>query len=76
MKMRKWRVSLYLIISFLWRLGLKGKMLGLAAKLTGWKIDIKSETQAEQEYGRVKTYSEEMHQDSLVSIKFLFGSKG
>ncbi len=45
-------------------IGIKGQNARLAAKLTGWKIDIKSETQAEQEYGRVKTYSEEMHQDS------------
>ncbi|OCT13778.1 transcription termination/antitermination protein NusA [Paenibacillus pectinilyticus] len=46
-------------------IGIKGQNARLAAKLTGWKIDIKSETQAEQEYGRVKTYSEEMHQDSI-----------
>ncbi|WP_261306058.1 transcription termination factor NusA [Paenibacillus andongensis] len=46
-------------------IGIKGQNARLAAKLTGWKIDIKSETQAEQEFGRVKTYSEEMHQDSV-----------
>jgi N utilization substance protein A len=46
-------------------IGIKGQNARLAAKLTGWKIDIKSETQAEQEYGRPKTYSEEMHQDSM-----------
>jgi N utilization substance protein A len=46
-------------------IGIKGQNARLAAKLTGWKIDIKSETQAEQEYGRPKTYSEEMHQDSI-----------
>lgn len=46
-------------------IGIKGQNARLAAKLTGWKIDIKSETQAEQEYGRPKTYSEEMHQDSV-----------
>ncbi|MCU6795375.1 MULTISPECIES: transcription termination factor NusA [Paenibacillus] len=46
-------------------IGIKGQNARLAAKLTGWKIDIKSETQAEQEYGRQKTYSEEMHQDSI-----------
>ncbi|MDR6552777.1 transcription termination factor NusA [Paenibacillus qinlingensis] len=46
-------------------IGIKGQNARLAAKLTGWKIDIKSETQAEQEFGRVKTYSEEMHQDSI-----------
>jgi N utilization substance protein A len=47
-------------------IGIKGQNARLAAKLTGWKIDIKSETQAEQEYGRPKTYSEEMHQDSIT----------
>lgn len=46
-------------------IGIKGQNARLAAKLTGWKIDIKSETQAEQEFGRVKTYTEEMHQDSV-----------
>lgn len=47
-------------------IGIKGQNARLAAKLTGWKIDIKSETQAEQEYGRAKTYTEEMHQDSIT----------
>jgi N utilization substance protein A len=46
-------------------IGIKGQNARLAAKLTGWKIDIKSETQAEQEYGRPKTYTDEMHQDSV-----------
>ncbi|ALS21676.1 MULTISPECIES: transcription termination factor NusA [Paenibacillus] len=46
-------------------IGIKGQNARLAAKLTGWKIDIKSETQAEQEYGRPKANSEEMHQDSV-----------
>ncbi|MEK4058936.1 MULTISPECIES: transcription termination factor NusA [Paenibacillus] len=46
-------------------IGIKGQNARLAAKLTGWKIDIKSETQAEQEYGRPKTVSDEMHQDSV-----------
>lgn len=46
-------------------IGIKGQNARLAAKLTGWKIDIKSETQAEQEYGRPKSASEEMHQDSV-----------
>lgn len=46
-------------------IGIKGQNARLAAKLTGWKIDIKSETQAEQEYGRPKSDSEEMHQDSV-----------
>ncbi|CAH0119851.1 Transcription termination/antitermination protein NusA [Paenibacillus sp. CECT 9249] len=45
-------------------IGIKGQNARLAAKLTGWKIDIKSETQAEQEYGRPKTPTEEMPQDS------------
>jgi N utilization substance protein A len=47
-------------------IGIKGQNARLAAKLTGWKIDIKSETQAEQEYGRTKTYSDELHQDSIT----------
>jgi N utilization substance protein A len=47
-------------------IGIKGQNARLAAKLTGWKIDIKSESQAEQEYGRPKSYSEEMHQDSIT----------
>jgi transcription termination/antitermination protein NusA len=46
-------------------IGIKGQNARLAAKLTGWKIDIKSETQAEQEYGRPKTQSDEMRQDSV-----------
>jgi len=45
-------------------IGIKGQNARLAAKLTGWKIDIKSETQAEEEYGREKT-GETMHQDSV-----------
>jgi len=46
-------------------IGIKGQNARLAAKLTGWKIDIKSESQAEQEFGRPKTSSVEMHQDSV-----------
>lgn len=46
-------------------IGIKGQNARLAAKLTGWKIDIKSETQAEQEYGRAKTTGGTMHQDSV-----------
>ncbi|MEV2300255.1 transcription termination factor NusA [Paenibacillus larvae] len=46
-------------------IGIKGQNARLAAKLTGWKIDIKSETQAEQEFGRPRTSTEEMHQDSI-----------
>ncbi|ANF96561.1 transcription termination factor NusA [Paenibacillus bovis] len=46
-------------------IGIKGQNARLAAKLTGWKIDIKSETQAEEEFGRPKEMGEEMHQDSV-----------
>jgi N utilization substance protein A len=46
-------------------IGIKGQNARLAAKLTGWKIDIKSETQAEQEYGRPKSPGAMMHQDSV-----------
>jgi N utilization substance protein A len=46
-------------------IGIKGQNARLAAKLTGWKIDIKSETQAEQEYGRPKSQGAVMHQDSV-----------
>ncbi|KAA9006432.1 transcription termination/antitermination protein NusA [Paenibacillus spiritus] len=46
-------------------IGIKGQNARLAAKLTGWKIDIKSETQAEQEFGRPKTPGDEMPQDSV-----------
>ncbi|MBO9607927.1 MAG: transcription termination/antitermination protein NusA [Paenibacillaceae bacterium] len=46
-------------------IGIKGQNARLAAKLTGWKIDIKSETQAEQEYGRPKSSTGEMQQDSV-----------
>ncbi|WP_054956113.1 transcription termination factor NusA [Paenibacillus dakarensis] len=46
-------------------IGIKGQNARLAAKLTGWKIDIKSESQAEQEYGRPRTLTGEMHQDSV-----------
>ncbi|MHA0856006.1 transcription termination factor NusA [Paenibacillus sp. CMAA1364] len=46
-------------------IGIKGQNARLAAKLTGWKIDIKSETQAEQEFGRAKTYTEDMPEDSV-----------
>jgi N utilization substance protein A len=47
-------------------IGIKGQNARLAAKLTGWKIDIKSETQAEQEYGRPKSPGGAMHQDSVT----------
>jgi N utilization substance protein A len=46
-------------------IGIKGQNARLAAKLTGWKIDIKSETQAEQEFGRPKSLTTVMHQDSV-----------
>lgn len=46
-------------------IGIKGQNARLAAKLTGWKIDIKSETQAEEELGRPKDSAEEMPQDSI-----------
>jgi N utilization substance protein A len=46
-------------------IGIKGQNARLAAKLTSWKIDIKSETQAEEEFGRPKTEDVEMHQDSI-----------
>ncbi len=49
-------------------IGIKGQNARLAAKLTGWKIDIKSETQAEQEYGRPKSLTTVMHQDRFPSI--------
>lgn len=38
-------------------IGIKGQNARLAAKLTGWKIDIKSETQAEEELVRKKSIS-------------------
>ncbi|HZG86750.1 transcription termination factor NusA [Paenibacillus sp.] len=44
-------------------IGIKGQNARLAAKLTGWKIDIKSETQAEEEFGRPRT-EEALPQDS------------
>lgn len=46
-------------------IGIRGQNARLAAKLTGWKIDIKSESQAEQELGRPKSLTPEMHQDSV-----------
>jgi N utilization substance protein A len=46
-------------------IGIKGQNARLAAKLTGWKIDIKSEAQAEQEYGRPRSSVGEMPQDSI-----------
>jgi len=46
-------------------IGIKGQNARLAAKLTGWKIDIKSESQAEQELGRPRSSGVEMPQDSV-----------
>ncbi|MNJ64017.1 hypothetical protein D3C77_599520 [compost metagenome] len=46
-------------------IGIKGQNARLAAKLTGWKIDIKSESQAEEEFGREKTDVGELPQDSI-----------
>src|SRR5690606_4784145 len=45
-------------------IGIKGQNARLAAKLTGWKIDIKSEAQAEEEYGRPRT-EDSLPQDSI-----------
>lgn len=45
-------------------IGIKGQNARLAAKLTGWKIDIKSETQAEEEFGRPRT-DDELPQNSV-----------
>ena len=45
-------------------IGIKGQNARLAAKLTGWKIDIKSEAQAEEEFGRPRT-EEALPQDSI-----------
>ncbi len=46
-------------------IGIKGQNARLAAKLTGWKIDIKSESQAEEEFGRPKSDTDEIEQDSI-----------
>jgi len=46
-------------------IGIKGQNARLAAKLTGWKIDIKSESQAEAEFDRPRSQGEAMHQDSV-----------
>jgi N utilization substance protein A len=40
-------------------IGIKGQNARLAAKLTGWKIDIKNESQAEEEFGRPRTETTE-----------------
>jgi N utilization substance protein A len=46
-------------------IGIKGQNARLAAKLTGWKIDIKSETQAFEEFGREMTGSESIETNSI-----------
>ncbi|MEY4480644.1 MAG: hypothetical protein RLZZ267_1322 [Bacillota bacterium] len=46
-------------------IGIKGQNARLAAKLTGWKIDIKSETQAFEEFGREVTNSESIETNSI-----------
>lgn len=48
-------------------IGIKGQNARLAAKLTAWKIDIKSESQAEEELGRPKS-EEERKPDSNDSF--------
>lgn len=46
-------------------IGIRGQNARLAAKLTGWKIDIKSESQAEEEFGRMKPSESDWEEDSL-----------
>ncbi|MEX1031037.1 MAG: transcription termination factor NusA [Paenibacillaceae bacterium] len=50
-------------------IGIRGQNARLAAKLTGWKIDIKSESQAEQEFGRSKENDTEWQSDVDPAIK-------
>jgi transcription termination/antitermination protein NusA len=45
-------------------IGIRGQNARLAAKLTGWKIDIKSESQAEEEFGRPKSVQFDEQEDS------------
>jgi len=40
-------------------IGIRGQNARLAAKLTGWKIDIKSESQYEEEFGRSRRDTDE-----------------
>jgi N utilization substance protein A len=49
-------------------IGIRGQNARLAAKLTGWKIDIKSESQAEQEFGRMKESETEWLADEDPAI--------
>lgn len=50
-------------------IGIKGQNARLAAKLTGWKIDIKSETQAEEEFGRKPNVVEYDEADDDVEFR-------
>ncbi len=45
-------------------IGIRGQNARLAAKLTGWKIDIKSESQAEEEFGRPRSSDFDEPQDA------------
>jgi N utilization substance protein A len=47
-------------------IGIKGQNARLAAKLTGWKIDIKSESQAETEYGRPRSTEDFIHNSVTI----------
>jgi N utilization substance protein A len=49
-------------------IGIRGQNARLAAKLTGWKIDIKSESQAEQEFGRSKEIDTEWQSEADPAI--------
>lgn len=46
-------------------IGIKGQNARLAAKLTGWKIDIKSESQAEEKSARAEEETEATDEDSV-----------
>jgi N utilization substance protein A len=46
-------------------IGIKGQNARLAAKLTGWKIDIKSESQAAEELGSNEEETTEVDEDSV-----------
>lgn len=47
-------------------IGIRGQNARLAAKLTGWKIDIKSESQAEEEYGSAQ-HADDLQEESELS---------
>ena len=59
MKRKRAHALLFLIISFLLPLVKKGQNARLAARLTGFKIDIKSETQARESGDFYDDYDEE-----------------